>query len=40
MTRRNLILALIVIPILVVSGFYLRSLVRHMFFENRPRPED
>jgi spore germination protein GerM len=39
-TRRNLILALIVIPLLVVSGFYLRALVRHMFFENRPRPED
>ncbi|MGH9396498.1 MAG: GerMN domain-containing protein [Terriglobia bacterium] len=39
MTRRNLILALIIVPVLIISGFYLRSLVRRSFFENRPRPE-
>lgn len=37
--KRTLILAMIVLPILVISGIYLRALVRRMFFENRPRPE-
>lgn len=40
MTMRNMILALIVVPILIASGFYLRALVRHTFFENRPKPEN
>ncbi|MGH9343178.1 MAG: GerMN domain-containing protein [Terriglobia bacterium] len=39
MTRRTLIVALIVIPLLIVSGFYLRSLVRRTFHENSTRPE-
>ncbi|MGH9434990.1 MAG: GerMN domain-containing protein, partial [Terriglobia bacterium] len=39
MTRRTLILAVIVVPVLIISGFYLRSLVRRSFFENRSRPE-
>lgn len=39
MTRRTLIVALIVVPLLVISAFYLRSLVRRTFFENRPGPE-
>ncbi|MGH9407751.1 MAG: GerMN domain-containing protein [Terriglobia bacterium] len=39
MTRRTLVIALIVIPLLVISGLYLRSLMRRAFFENRPRPE-
>lgn len=40
MTKRTFILALIVIPILVISGFYLRALYRRTFFENHQRPED
>lgn len=32
-------LAFIILPILVISGFYLRALVRRIFFENRQRPE-
>lgn len=39
MTRRAWILALIIVPVLVGSAFYLRSLVRRSFFENRPKPE-
>lgn len=39
MTRRHLILALIVVPILVVSGFYLRSLIKRSSFESHPKPE-
>ncbi|MGH9403905.1 MAG: GerMN domain-containing protein [Terriglobia bacterium] len=39
MSRRTLILALILIPVLIVSGFYLRSLVRRTSHENRPSPE-
>jgi spore germination protein GerM len=39
MTRRTLILALIVIPVLIVSGFYLRVLVRRIFYQNAARPE-
>jgi spore germination protein GerM len=37
--KRTLGLALILLPVLVISGFYLRALVRRTFFENRPRPE-
>lgn len=40
MTVRNMILALIIVPILVASAFYLRALVRRTFFENRPKPEN
>ncbi|MGH9325595.1 MAG: GerMN domain-containing protein [Terriglobia bacterium] len=39
MTKRTFILALIVIPILVISAFYLRALYHHTFFENHQRPE-
>lgn len=39
MSRRTFIIALIVFPLLVISGFYLRALVRRTFHENRPRPE-
>lgn len=39
MSRRGLILALIIVPILVISGFYLRALVHRSFFENRVKPE-
>ena len=37
--KRTFILALIVLPVLVISGFYLRALVRRTFFENGQRPE-
>lgn len=39
MTRRTLIVALIVIPLLLISGYYLRSLVRRTFHETSTRPE-
>ncbi|HEV2419335.1 MAG TPA: GerMN domain-containing protein [Terriglobia bacterium] len=39
MTRRTLIVALIVIPLLIVSGFYLRSLMRRTSRETVARPE-
>jgi Sporulation and spore germination len=37
--KRTLVLAVVILPILVISGFYFRSLVRRIFFENRSRPE-
>lgn len=37
--KRTLILVAIAIPVLLVSGFYLRSLVRRMFFQGRPHAE-
>jgi Sporulation and spore germination len=33
------VLVLILLPVLIIGGFYLRALVRRTFFENRPRPE-
>lgn len=39
MSRRTLIFALIAIPLLLVSGFYLRTLVRRIFYESRTPPE-
>lgn len=39
MTRRTLIVALIVIPLLLISGYYLRSIVRRTFHESTARPE-
>ncbi|MGH9470463.1 MAG: GerMN domain-containing protein [Terriglobia bacterium] len=39
MTRRHFIFVLILIPVLVACGFYLRALYHRTFFENRQRPE-
>jgi spore germination protein GerM len=37
--KRTLALVFILVPVLIIGGFYLRTLVRRTFFENRPRPE-
>jgi spore germination protein GerM len=33
------VLVFVLVPVLVIGGFYLRALVRRAFFENRPGPE-
>jgi spore germination protein GerM len=37
--KRTLAFVFILVPVLIIGGFYLRALVRRTFFENRPRPE-
>lgn len=39
MSKRSIILLLFTIPVLVVGGFYLRTLVRRTFFQSPSKPE-